>query len=196
MNQREEIRIAIFASGNGSNAENIVRYFADNKRIKFTRIFCNNAEAFVRERAKNLEIPELLFTAKQFRETSIVLKQLLDDNTDFIILAGFLLRIPTEITQSFFGRIVNIHPALLPKFGGKGMYGMRVHQAVKEAGETESGITIHQVNENYDEGAIIFQAKVDIAPDDSPEDIANKVHHLEYEYFPQVIWQYIQSAQY
>ncbi len=196
MNQREEIRIAIFASGNGSNAENIVRYFTDNKRIKFTRIYCNNAEAFVRERAKNLGIPELIFTGKQFRETDLVLNQLLADNTDFVILAGFLLRIPASIIQSFRGRIVNIHPALLPKFGGKGMYGMHVHQAVKDAGETETGITIHQVNENYDEGAIIFQAKVDISSDDSPEDIANKVHQLEYEYFPKIIWEYIQSAQY
>ncbi len=179
-------KIAIFASGSGSNAENIIRYFADNNKVISPIIISNNPNAFVHERAKKLEIPSYTFNKLQF-ENGEVLELLNKSNVDFIILAGFLLKVPENILQAFPERIINIHPALLPKFGGKGMYGMHVHEAVIAAGEKESGITIHWVNEHYDDGAIIFQTRCDIAPSDTAEDVANKVHALEYEFFPKVV---------
>jgi len=181
------IQIAIFASGNGSNAQKIAEYFAGNSDVNICRIYSNKKDAFVLERAMNLKIPSFVFTKKQMNETNSVIEQLINDRTDLIVLAGFLLKIPENIIKEFPDGIVNIHPALLPKFGGKGMYGMRVHEAVKESGDSESGITIHYVNEAYDEGSIIFQAKVQVDKIDSPEDIARKIHKLEYEYFPKII---------
>ncbi len=180
-------KIAIFASGSGSNAENIVNYFSKNENIIFPLILSNKVNAFVHERAKKLGIPSFTFTRKEFDETSLVLDLLQQYQVDFIVLAGFLLKVPENLLKAFPDKIINIHPALLPKFGGKGMYGDHVHQAVVAAHEKESGITIHYVNENYDEGKIIFQAKCEILPTDTPEDVAGKVHALEYEYFPQVI---------
>lgn len=179
--------IAIFASGSGSNAENISQYFADNKDVNISAIISNKADAFVHERAKKLNIESVTFSKKQFEMTSDVLEYLENKGVDFIILAGFLLKVPDNLLSAYPNRIINIHPALLPKFGGKGMYGDNVHKAVIAAGEKESGITIHYINENYDEGAIIFQAKCDVLPVDTYEDVATKVHALEYKYFPEII---------
>lgn len=179
-------RLAILASGSGSNAENIIRYFENHKTIKVTTIITNRKEAKVLDRAKKLNTPAVYFPKNVFFEEEKVLKHLLE-NADFVVLAGFLLKIPQNIVDAFPDKIINIHPALLPKFGGKGMYGMNVHNAVKEQGETETGITIHLVNENYDEGAIIFQAKTPVSSSDTPEDIANNIHQLEYTHFPKVI---------
>ncbi len=187
------IKIAILASGSGSNAENIANYFLNHKNIKITYILSNKKDAFVLERAKKLNINSKVFSNKQMREEN-ELVELLKNEADYVILAGFLLKIPQNIIDAFPDKIINIHPALLPKYGGKGMYGMHVHNAVKENKETETGITIHLVNENYDEGAIIFQAKTAVTPEDSPEDIAKKVHILEYEHFPRVIEKVITKA--
>nr|WP_320117325.1 phosphoribosylglycinamide formyltransferase [uncultured Marinifilum sp.] len=182
-------RIAILASGSGSNAENIVRYFKDNTNVEIVVILTNNPDAFVLNRAKELNIESLVFSKSDFMKTDKIIEFLDEKNVDFIVLAGFLLLLPLNFVRKFSNRIVNIHPALLPKYGGKGMYGMNVHKAVIENGESESGITIHLVNENYDEGKIVFQAKCKIEKDDSPECVAEKVHQLEYEHFPRIIKQ-------
>lgn len=183
--------IAIFASGSGSNAENIISFFKHNTKISVSSVFCNNPDAFVIQRAQKLQLPCHIFGRKDLYEKDTVVKLLESYNTDWIVLAGFLWKIPPTLTQIYPSRIINIHPALLPKFGGKGMYGHHVHQAVIDAGETESGITIHYVNENYDEGNIIFQAKCKVEKHDTPESLAAKVHSLEYNHFPQVIEQII-----
>jgi phosphoribosylglycinamide formyltransferase-1 len=150
-------------------------------------IISNQPNAYIHKRAETLKIPSFTFTKEQFFDAKPVLELLTEYNIDAIVLAGFLLKIPTLLIQHFPDKIINIHPALLPKFGGKGMYGIKVHQAVKEAGEPETGITIHYVNENYDDGNILFQARCPISADDTAEMIAAKVHLLEYEYYPQVI---------
>ncbi|MDR1810433.1 MAG: phosphoribosylglycinamide formyltransferase [Prevotella sp.] len=181
------IRIAILASGSGSNAENITTYFSENKHVIIDCIVSNKPDAYVHRRAKSLGVASFTFPKEDFADGEKVADFLRDRRINFIVLAGFLLKIPQKLLADYPNRIVNIHPALLPKYGGKGMYGDRVHQAVVEAGETESGVTIHYVNENYDEGSIIFQAKCELTPDDTPEDVARKVHALEYEYFPKVI---------
>jgi phosphoribosylglycinamide formyltransferase-1 len=178
--------IALLASGSGSNAENIIRYFRNDTRIHFPFIISNKPDAYVHERAKKFHIPSFCYKKESF-ENGEVLSFLLGNKIDFIVLAGFLLKVPLNIIRAYPDRIVNIHPALLPKFGGKGMYGSHVHEAVVAGGETESGITIHYVNENYDEGQIIFQAKCEIFPADTAEDVAAKVHELEYRYFPEII---------
>jgi len=179
-------RIALFASGAGSNAENIIRYFSGSHELEFPFIISNRPDSGVHERAKKLMIPSYSFKKNDF-ENGEVLKFLQTNTIDFIVLAGFLLKIPDNLLKAYPNKIINIHPALLPKFGGKGMYGSHVHEAVVAAGEKESGITIHYINENYDEGQIIFQAHCPILPADSPDDVATKVHALEYEYFPQII---------
>ena len=181
------LRIAIFASGSGSNAENIVHYFSGSSEFQFPLIISNQPNAYIHKRAETLKIPSFTFTKEQFFDAKPVLELLTEYNIDAIVLAGFLLKIPTLLIQHFPDKIINIHPALLPKFGGKGMYGIKVHQAVKEAGEPETGITIHYVNENYDDGNILFQARCPISADDTAEMIAAKVHLLEYEYYPQII---------
>lgn len=180
-------RIAILASGSGSNAENIAQYFAHNEKIEVALIISNKSDAYVLRRAENIGIPSTVITGKEMRDSEAVLSLLKDQAIDFIVLAGYLLRIPEYLVEAFPQAIINIHPALLPDFGGKGMYGDNVHKAVVEAGKTESGITIHYVNENYDEGAIIFQAKCEVLPSDTYEEVADKVHALEYAHFPQVI---------
>ncbi|OPZ01632.1 MAG: Phosphoribosylglycinamide formyltransferase [Bacteroidetes bacterium ADurb.BinA395] len=179
--------IALFASGSGSNAENIIRYFTGNSDFSFPLIISNNEKAFVHERAKKLGVPSLTFPREDFIDGGKILNLLQEKNIDAIVLSGFLLKIPDSIIEAYPQKIVNIHPALLPKFGGKGMYGMKVHRAVLEAGEKETGITIHYVNSNYDEGDIIFQAKCPVLPDDTPESVAQRVHALEYEFFPRII---------
>ena len=181
------VNVAIFASGNGSNAENIANYFSDNNNICITLIVSNKSDAYVHERAKKLRIPSVSFNKIEFADGIKILKTLKDYKIDFIVLAGFLLKVPDSILESYPESIINIHPALLPKHGGKGMYGDRIHQAVKNAGDLETGITIHYINENYDEGDIIFQSFCDVLPEDTPDDIANKVHALEYEHYPKVI---------
>lgn len=179
-------RIVILASGSGTNAENIIRYFKDSNLISVVQILCNKKDAKVFERAKRLNVSSLYFNRLEFFNEDKILNHL-KQTADYIILAGFLWKIPESIINAFPNRIINIHPALLPKYGGKGMYGMNVHKAVVENKEKESGITIHFVNENYDEGAIIFQEKFNILPSDLVEDVAQKIHKLEYEYFPKII---------
>ena len=178
--------IVIFASGSGSNAENIIKHFNTTKTAKVTRVLSNNERAKVFERCKGLKVKCLKFNKTQFSKTDEILN-LLKTEADYIILAGFLWKVPSKITEAFPNKIINIHPALLPKYGGKGMYGMHVHNAVKENKEDETGITIHFVNEKYDDGATIFQAKTSIFENDTPEMIAKKVHELEYRHFPKVI---------
>ncbi len=181
------IRIAIFASGSGSNAENISNYFQDNLDVEIALILANKADAFVLERAKNLNIPSFLFTGGEFRHSELVLEKLREERIDFIVLAGFMLLVPKYLVEAFPNKIVNIHPALLPSYGGKGMYGDNVHKAVIDNRETKSGISIHFVNERYDEGNIIFQAETRIEEKDTADDLAAKIHALEYKHFPRVI---------
>ena len=185
--------IAIFASGSGSNAENIANYFASHQDINVAMIISNRSDAYVHERAKNLNIPSFTFKKSDFDDGTAVLNKMADYEIDFIVLAGFLLKVPHSIMESFPNCIINIHPALLPKYGGKGMYGNNVHNAVKNAGEKETGITIHYINENYDEGDIIFQAKCEVADLDTPQDIANKVQTLEQIHFPKIIEQTVRN---
>ncbi len=180
-------RVAIFASGSGSNAENIVRYFRKDENVTVPLILSNKKDAYIHERAKRWGVPSFSFTKKEFDEADLILEMLAQYEIDFIVLAGFLLKVSEPILKAYPGSVVNIHPALLPKFGGKGMYGDKVHKAVVAAGEKVSGITIHYVNENYDEGDVIFQAECALSPADSPEEVAQKVHQLEYRWFPQVI---------
>lgn len=185
--------IAIFASGSGSNAEMIMRHFQNHADVKVKLIVSNRQDAFVLQRAKKFQI-KIHSLPKSWQKTPDELIALLkQDSIDLIVLAGFMQLIPAALVQEFKDRIVNIHPALLPKYGGKGMYGIRVHKAVKEASEEKTGITIHQVNEKYDEGKIIFQSETSISPQDSIESIQKKVQQLEHFYFPLVIEQYLKS---
>ena len=180
-------KIILFASGSGSNVENIANYFKLRKDVTICCVLTNKSDAKVIERCNRLGINALFFNRQAFSKSNFILDMLRSLEPDLIVLAGFLWKIPEAITNAFPNKIINIHPALLPKYGGKGMYGMHVHNAVKEAKETETGITIHFVNAHYDEGAIIQQVKTVVNPKDSPEDIASKVHLLEYEFFPKVI---------
>jgi len=180
------LRIAIFASGNGTNAANIIQYFENSSIARVVLVLSNNKDAKVLERAKKLQVKSFCFDKEDLYNSDAVAKQL-QSKVDFIVLAGFLLRIPVGIIQNFPNKIINIHPALLPKYGGKGMYGMKVHQAVKNNNDEITGISIHYVNEHYDEGSIVFQKSVSIAKDDSFDQIAHKVHQLEHYYFPKII---------
>ena len=179
--------IAIFASGSGSNAENIANYFAGSSYAQVSLIVANNTNAYVLERAKKLNIESLTVTKAEFMAADSLIEELKKRDIDFIVLAGFLLLVPQKFIEAYPGRIVNIHPALLPKHGGKGMYGDRVHQAVVEAGDTESGITIHLIDGDYDKGTTFFQATCPVLPTDTPDDVATKVHALDYKHFPHVI---------
>jgi phosphoribosylglycinamide formyltransferase-1 len=181
------IQIVVFASGSGTNAENIIHFFKDSKKVTITNVLCNNPTAKVFERCEKLQVPCTLFDKEDFFTDKTVLHFLQQEKTDFVILAGFLWKIPKNILAAFSNKIINIHPALLPKYGGKGMYGMHVHSAVKANNESETGITIHYVNENYDEGAIIFQAKTTLSSEDTAKTIAEKIHVLEQTHFPKVI---------
>lgn len=179
-------KIVIFASGSGTNAENIIKYFIPLDKIVVAAVFTNNSTAKVIERAKKLLVPTEIFTKDELFEGK-VLQKLNTINPDLIVLAGFLLKFPKNIIEFYPNKIINIHPALLPKYGGKGMYGMNVHRAVVENKEVATGITIHFVNENYDEGNIIFQKSVLLAGNETPEMVAAKIHELEQENFPSVI---------
>lgn len=185
--------IAIFASGSGTNAENITRYFAKSENVKVAVVLSNNRNVGVHARVNGLGVPSFVFTRDEFAAGTPVLRKLAEYNVCFIVLAGFMNKISDALLETFPGKIVNIHPALLPKYGGKGMYGMHVHEAVVAAGEKESGITIHYINERYDEGAIIFQAACPVLPSDTPEVVAAKVHALEYAHYPRVIERMLES---
>ncbi len=180
-------KIAILASGNGTNAENIIRYFRSRGTAEVSLVLTNRPTAYVLQRAASLGVPAFSFTRDEWADGRPILDVLQAHGVDFVVLAGFLARVPDNVLHAYPGRMVNIHPSLLPKFGGKGMYGDRVHQAVLEAGETESGITIHYTNEHYDEGAVICQYRCPVLPGDTPESLAQRVHTLEYEHYPRVV---------
>ena len=179
--------IAIFASGNGTNAENIIRYFQNSELVNVELVLANKETAFVLERARSLNVPFAYMGKAEWTEGTAVLSLLEGRKIDFIVLAGFLARVPDCILHAYPNKIINIHPSLLPKFGGKGMYCDRVHEAVVAAGEAETGITIHYLNERFDEGEIVVQYKCPVLPQDTVADVAKKVHALEYEYYPKVI---------
>ncbi|MEZ0180879.1 MULTISPECIES: phosphoribosylglycinamide formyltransferase [Flavobacterium] len=179
-------KIIVFASGSGTNAENIIKHFANTEIAKVVSVFTNNASAKVIERAKNHQIPVEIFSKNELLERN-VLQKIQKIDPDLIILAGFLLKFPENIIEHYPNKIINIHPALLPNYGGKGMYGMHIHRAIVNNKEKETGISIHYVNENYDEGAIIFQANVALTEEDTPETVAEKIHELEQKHFPEII---------
>ncbi|WP_339888771.1 phosphoribosylglycinamide formyltransferase [uncultured Flavobacterium sp.] len=179
-------KIVLFASGNGTNAEEIIRCFNKSSLATVTNVLTNNSDAKVVEKAKKFEVNTLIFNKTELND-GFVLKELNKIKPDLIVLAGFLLKFPEHIIEAYSNKIINIHPALLPNYGGKGMYGMNVHRAIFDNKDVETGISIHYVTPNYDEGAIIFQKSVTILDCKSPEEIAEKVHQLEHKYFPEVI---------
>ncbi|MBC8319164.1 MAG: phosphoribosylglycinamide formyltransferase [Bacteroidetes bacterium] len=179
--------IAVFASGNGTNAERIIKYFEKSSIVQVNIVLTNNSNAGVIKRAQSLFVDAHVFNRNDFYNSDKILDILKQKNIDLIVLAGFLWLVPESLIEKYQNRIINIHPALLPDYGGKGMYGQRVHEAVIEAGEPKSGITIHYVNKIYDNGQIIFQAKVNIEKNDTPQSLAEKIHLLEYKHFPEVI---------
>lgn len=181
------VNIAIFVSGSGSNCENIIRYFQTNEQVNIALVVSNRADAYALTRAKNLNVPSVVLPKADFNNEKKVLKLMADHRIDFIVLAGFLLMIPDWLIAAYQRRMINLHPALLPKFGGIGMYGHHVHEAVRKANETETGMTVHWVSNVCDGGEIIAQFRTPITPDDTPDDIADKEHILEMEHFPQVI---------
>jgi phosphoribosylglycinamide formyltransferase 1 len=187
-------RLAIFASGSGTNAEAIFKHFQNHSSIKVELLLTNNPSAPVLDKAKIFGVTTIVFTKDQFSESNEVIKQLQLHKITHVVLAGFLLLIPKNLIAAYPNKIVNIHPALLPKFGGKGMYGMKVHEAVKAAGEKETGITIHEVNEKYDEGKIVFQASCKVLSLDTHQQIAQKVQVLEHENYPAVIEKWVKSV--
>ncbi|MES2848581.1 MAG: phosphoribosylglycinamide formyltransferase [Bacteroidota bacterium] len=181
------VNVAIFASGAGSNAQKIIDVFRNDDLIKIKLIISNNAEAGVLSIAANEKIPSLLIKKKRFYEEDAYLPELKEQQIDFIVLAGFLLKVPSILINRYPNKIVNIHPALLPKYGGKGMYGSKVHEAVIAAKEKESGISIHYVDEIYDHGNIIFQARCTVDENENPATLAQKIHLLEHKHYPEVI---------
>ena len=186
-------RLAIFASGNGSNAQAIAEYFSESSEACVVLILTNRKDAFVIERAKALNIPVRVFNREDFYQTEVITHILIDEKIDMVVLAGFLWLLPPSLLHAFPDRIINIHPALLPKYGGKGMYGAKVHAAVIEAGEKESGISIHFVNEHYDQGQVIFQARCEVEITDTPDSLAAKIHQLEYAHFAAIIHQVLKT---
>lgn len=185
--EKRNINLAIMASGSGTNAEAIINHFKDHPTIDVKLVLSNKPDAYVLQRAGKLNIPSMVFSRDEFYNSDKVVELLKNMNIDWIILAGFLWLVPDNLLKSYHDRIINIHPALLPKYGGKGMYGMKVHQAVLAAKEKQSGITIHLLNDKYDDGPILFQAKVDVDENDTAESLAQKIHEVEHEYFPKVI---------
>lgn len=181
--------IAIFASGEGSNAEAIVRYFADSDKVRVKCVLTNRQNVGVHSRMENLGIQSLYFPKEAWTDGNQIVEILKQENIDFIVLAGFLAKIELPIIQAYSNRILNIHPSLLPRYGGKGMWGHHIHKAVIANRETESGITIHFIDENIDSGSILFQAKCEVLPDDTPDTLATRIHALEHKHYPQVIEQ-------
>lgn len=190
----KKFKLAIFASGSGTNAEAIMKYFKGHDTIEVAALLSNNPEAFALQRAENYGVPTMVFTRDQFKNSQEVLDWLLEHGITHVILAGFLWLAPNYLVEAFSEKIINIHPALLPKYGGKGMYGMKVHEEVKRNADSESGITIHDVNDKYDDGKVIFQAKCKIDSNDTPDEIANKVHQLEYQHYPSVIEKWVMKS--
>lgn len=184
-------QIAIFASGTGTNARRIIEYFSPSQSIRVAMVLTNNPDATVLEKSRQLSVPTGVFSRNEFYETDKILNLLSEQKVTFLVLAGFLWLVPGNLLKAYPGKILNIHPALLPKYGGKGMYGMKVHQAVIAAGDKESGISIHSINEKYDEGEILFQEKCTVDSGDTPEMLAGKIHQLEYEFYPKVIEDFI-----
>ncbi len=187
MKKNSQVRIAIFASGKGTNAENIIRHFSENELIHVTLIITNNPQSGVFNFAPNYRIPVILLSNIQYSDGDYIVEFLQTHRINLIVLAGYLKKIPPQVVQTFHKQIINIHPSLLPKYGGKGMYGMKVHEAIIAAREKQSGISIHLVDDIYDHGALIYQAKLDIDPTWSAVDLANEIHKMEYHYYPQVI---------
>lgn len=182
------VNVAIFASGEGSNAENIIKHFANDTRIRIKLVITNRDDAGVIERAEKYKKTVQIISKEALNNyTDKIIEFLQAEKIDLIILAGFLLKIPLPFIKTFPDKIINIHPALLPKYGGKGMYGLRVHEAVIKNNETETGITVHYVNEEYDKGEIILQKKCAVSPGETPESLSVKIHELEYKYFPKAI---------
>jgi phosphoribosylglycinamide formyltransferase-1 len=186
-------RLAIFASGTGSNAKRLIDYFSGNKNISVALLVSNRKEAGALKIAREEGIPSVNFTKEEFYNSSTVIDKLIADKIDFIVLAGFLIKIPDNILKAYENKIINIHPALLPDFGGKGMYGLHVHKAVIESGKKESGITIHLVNEHYDEGKILFQTKCPVLENDTPDTLAERVQELEHRHFSEVVKQFVDN---
>ncbi len=186
--------IAIFASGSGTNAENLIRFFRTHPSARVKLVLSNRQDARVIERAQSYDIETFVFDREGFYQTGEVLSLLEEKGIDFIVLAGFLWLVPEPVLKRFENKIVNIHPALLPKFGGKGMYGRRVHEAVIASGDKVSGITIHRVNPRYDEGSIVFQATCPVDPGETPDSLAMKIHELEYAHFPGVVEQLLDQS--
>ncbi len=182
-----QANIAIFASGSGSNAQRLIEYFERRPDVKVKALLANRPDAYALERAKRLNVPTFVFNREEFFSSDKVLTYLKDNSIDWIILAGFLWLIPDNLLKNYPDRIINIHPALLPAYGGKGMYGEKVHKAIIAAGEKESGISIHYINERYDEGEMIFQATCVVEPGDTAQSLAEKIHKLEHEHFPVII---------
>ncbi|MEZ4757616.1 MAG: phosphoribosylglycinamide formyltransferase [Flavobacteriales bacterium] len=185
-------RIAILASGSGSNAQRLIEHFTGSPVAEVVLVGCDQPAAGVLQRAWDLGVPSYLFTGGELRGGAVQ-RELLDQHIDLVVLAGFLRLIPADMVRAFPERIVNIHPALLPKYGGKGMYGSHVHRAVIAAGEQQSGITIHRVNEHYDEGAILFQASCPVLPDDTPDTLAARIHALEHAHYPAIVDELVRS---
>ena len=186
-------RIAIFASGSGTNAQKIIEYFSTSKEIVVDSLWSNNENAYALIRAEKLGIETFTFESDEFYRSNEILDRLYDHRIDMIVLAGFLWLVPRNLTELF--TVINIHPALLPKYGGKGMFGVNVHKAVLASKDKESGITIHQVNQDYDKGKIIFQATCPILPKDTPETLAARIHDLEYQHYPRVIEEVLLSEE-
>ncbi len=193
--EKRKKNIVLFASGNGTNVENIIRYFQDRKTVGILEVLTNNPHAAVVDKANKMHVPVRVFSRQEFSFAEGIVLHLKKMEPDLIILAGFLWKIPVLLIQQFPQKIINIHPALLPDFGGKGMYGMHVHEAVIASGEKQSGITVHYVDENYDEGRIIFQATTEVSDSDTPESLAGKIHQLEYLHYPKVIEQLLMKDQ-
>lgn len=187
------VNISIWASGNGSNTENIIQFFQTNDKVLINHIICNNKNAGVINRAELLSTPCFIFNRREIQEEIKLLKKLEETKTDYIVLAGFLQKVPKKIIKKYHGKILNIHPALLPDYGGKGMYGMHVHEAVINSKEKHSGISIHLVDEEYDTGKLIFQSICSITPSDNAESLAKKIHKLEHLHYPEVIREYVLS---
>ena len=187
-------KIVVFASGSGSNAENIIKHFKETNLANVVSVFTNNPNAKVIERAKNHQIPVEIFSKTELLERNL-LHKIQEINPDLIVLAGFLLKFPENIIELYPNKIINIHPALLPNYGGKGMYGMHIHRAIVNNKEKETGISIHYVNEHYDEGGIIFQKNVVLTEEDTPETVAEKIHELEQKYFPEIIQAVLEDSE-
>jgi phosphoribosylglycinamide formyltransferase 1 len=190
---KRKIHVAIFASGSGTNAQNMIEYFRGHPIVEISLIVSNKPDAYVLKRAEKENVPHVLLSGKDWEENGLAAQVLKDHQIDFIVLAGYLRLLPSWLIKKYPGKIINIHPALLPKYGGKGMYGENVHRAVIASGDKHSGITIHQVNEEYDKGDIIFQAQCPVLPSDTPESLAARIHELEYEHYPKVLERLVMS---